>query len=75
MLDVLEEIKLPSCCIIENTFLCLQSLIDERRGEGMYLAEPQNYIDCFIQKIVETRNYPKTVYKGWLGTCYKNSLQ
>ncbi len=40
----------------------IQSLIDERKVEGAYLQEPQNYIDCFLKKIHENGSDPKTVY-------------
>lgn len=30
--------------------------------EGAYLQEPQNYIDCFLKKIEESKNDAKSVY-------------
>lgn len=48
--------------ILLPTVFNLQSLIDERKAEGAYLQEPQNYIDCFLKKIDKSKNEPKSVY-------------
>ncbi|OXA39192.1 Methyl farnesoate epoxidase [Folsomia candida] len=48
--------------VFEESHQYSQSLINERKMEGAYLQEPQNYIDCFLKKIEESKNDAKSVY-------------
>ncbi|CAL8109453.1 unnamed protein product [Orchesella dallaii] len=39
-----------------------KTLIEERKAEGYYLSEPQNYMDVFLKKIHEHRDQKDTIY-------------
>ncbi|CAL8124636.1 unnamed protein product [Orchesella dallaii] len=39
-----------------------RSLIEERKQEGLYLTEPQSYLDVFLRKIYENKENSKSIY-------------
>ncbi len=41
-----------------------QNLLEERRAEGFYLTEPQNYIDVFLKKIHDSKEENDSLYTG-----------
>jgi len=63
MIMIHKRIHRFSRFLVSVNFMCVQSLIEERKQIGTYLSDPQNYIDCFLKKIheFESQNKPSAI--------------